>query len=86
METSVKIEGQAPRLPVQPLAVKTADQLESAFLSEMLKIAMPPQGSGAFGGGIGEAQFGSFMIEGHAAALATRLDLGLLARLGGTDA
>ena len=48
----------------------------------MLKIAMPDAGAGAFGGGTGESQFSSFLIERHASALASRLDLGLAGKLG----
>ena len=61
---------------------RVGDQLETAFLAEMLKIAMPDQGAGAFGGGAGESQFSSFLVEQHAALLASRLDLGLTDRLG----
>lgn len=70
--------------PLQPPALsRSGDQLEAAFLAEMLKIVVPETGKGAFGGGIGESQFASFLSEQHAAALAARIDLGLTARLGG---
>lgn len=58
----------APRLP--------SEQLEQAFLEEMLKYCGPKANSGAFGGGIGEDQFSSFLIQEQAAALASRMDLG----------
>ncbi|SEH65135.1 hypothetical protein SAMN04488075_0586 [Paracoccus alkenifer] len=57
------------------------DRLEGAFLSEMLKIAMPEPGKGPFHGGIGESQFSSFLIEQHATAIASRIDLKLDSRL-----
>lgn len=72
--------------PGQAGTLRAADQLESAFLAEMLKIAMPDPGAGAFGGGIGESQFSSFLVEQHAAVLASRLDLGLTDRLGADHA
>ena len=42
----------------------------------MLKYCGPKSNTGAFGGGIGEDQFSSFLIQEHAAALAGRMDLG----------
>jgi hypothetical protein len=58
----------APRAP--------SEQLEQAFLEEMLKYCGPKSNAGAFGGGIGEDQFSSFLIQEQAAALAARMDLG----------
>ena len=63
-------------LPTKTAAARAQDGLETAFLGEMLKIAMPPP-AGAFSGGTGESQFSSFMTEHYAAALADRMDLGL---------
>lgn len=63
-----------------PLSV--ADQLEQAFLEEMLKYCGPPPAEGAFSGGAGEDQFASFLTREHAALLARRLDLGFAAMLG----
>ena len=76
----MKIEDTTSKTAVGPRLARTADRLEQAFLAEMLKIAMP-SGTGAFGGGIGESQFASFLTDEHAAALSTRLDLGLMARI-----
>ncbi len=53
-----------------------SEQLEQMFLEEMLKYCGPQANSGAFGGGIGEDQFSSFLIQEQAAALAGRMDLG----------
>ena len=58
----------APRVP--------SEQLEQVFLEEMLKYCGPKSNTGAFGGGIGEDQFSSFLIQEQAAALAARVDLG----------
>lgn len=80
MEIMVKVELESPYLPVRPDPARMADKLETAFLTEMLKIAMPAQGTGVFGGGIGESQFSSFLTEQRAAAMAARLDLRLLSR------
>lgn len=77
----VKIGEQMPGPPRRADLARTADRLESAFLAEMLKIAMPADGAGAFDGGIGESQFASFLTEQHAAAMAARLDLNLVSRL-----
>lgn len=74
----MKIEGLNLQPPVAVDGARMADGLESAFLTEMLKIAMPAGGTGAFGGGIGESQFSSFLTEQHAAAMAARLDLNLM--------
>lgn len=65
---------------------RTGKRLEAAFLAEMLGIAMPTANAGAFGGGIGESQFASFLTEQYAEALAKRLDLGLASRIEARDA
>lgn len=59
-----------------PVPPSPGKQLEQAFLEEMLKYCGPKSLSGSFGGGIGEDQFSSFMIQEQAAALASRIDLG----------
>ncbi|HRO13827.1 MAG TPA: hypothetical protein PLL33_02075 [Paracoccus sp. (in: a-proteobacteria)] len=64
---------------------RTADRLESAFLAEMLKHAAPQGWDGAFGGGVGESQFASFMTEQQAGMLAQALDLRLAEALGKRD-
>ncbi len=64
-----------------PAATSNGDRLETVFLAEMLKIAMPDPGGTAFHGGVGESQFSSFLIEQHAAAIAGRIDLRLDSRL-----
>lgn len=59
-----------------PAGAKVADQLEQAFLEEMLKYCGPGAAQGGFSGGAGEEQFSSFLTREHAALLAGRLDLG----------
>lgn len=53
------------------------DRLEQAFLEEMLKYAGPKPKQQAFGGGIGEEQFSTFLTREYAAILAEALDLDL---------
>lgn len=55
---------------------KAADGMEKAFLTEMLKYAGPRPMQGEFGGGIGEDQFSSMLVETYADALAARLNIG----------
>lgn len=78
----MKIDGIGADISTRTRLPGAEDRLETAFLAEMLKIAMPDAGAGAFGGGTGESQFSSFLTEQHAAALAARLELGLAGRLG----
>lgn len=73
----MRIENQ--NLPLTTIAdtARIEEGLETAFLSEMLNIAIPAQGDSPFGGGSGESQFTSFLNERYASALSERLDLGL---------
>lgn len=69
--------------PMPDISAKTramrhaAEDLEAAFLTEMLK----PMGAGApretFGGGEGEDQFSSFLVEQEAKAMAHHGGIGL---------
>lgn len=60
-----------------PAKVVSAEKLEQAFLEEMLKYYGPKTTEGAFGGGIGEDQFASFLTREYAQTLAAQLDFGL---------
>lgn len=82
----MKIEFSPAGMPVAPARPAAGDSLEAVFLGEMLKLVMPVMSDGAFGGGAGESHFASFLVEGHADALARRLDLGLTQRMGVQDA
>ena len=82
----MKIEFSPAGMPVAPARPAAGDSLEAAFLGEMLKLVMPVMSDGTFGGGAGESHFASFLVEGHADALARRLDLGLTQRMGVQDA
>ena len=54
-----------------------AQDLEAAFIAEMLKQAKFGEARGAFGGGAGEEQFASFLRAEHAEAIAARGGIGL---------
>lgn len=82
----MKIEFSPAAMPAALARSAADDSLEAAFLGEMLKLVMPVSSDGAFGGGVGESHFGSFLVDRHADALARRLDLGLTQRLGVHDA
>ena len=54
-----------------------AKELEAGFLSEMLKSAGLGQVSDSFGGGIGEEQFTSFLVDEQASAIVEQGGIGL---------
>lgn len=58
---------------------EVAQDLEAAFLAEMLKHAGfgEPRDEGSLGGGIGEEQFSSMLRDEHANAISARGGLGL---------
>lgn len=58
---------------------EVAQDLEAAFLTEMLKHAGfgEPRDGDSFGGGIGEEQFSSMLRDHHASAISARGGLGL---------
>lgn len=56
---------------------QTAEKLETAFLSEMLKAAGLGKAREAFGGGVGEEQFASFLRDEQAKAMVRAGGLGL---------
>lgn len=60
---------------------QVAEDLEAAFLSEMLKSAGLGKPSEAFGGGIGEEQFGSFMRQEQARQMVEAGGIGLAEHL-----
>lgn len=53
------------------------DQMEQAFLEEMLKYTLPKPENSSFSGGHGEEQFSTFLTREYAGLMATRLDLKL---------
>ncbi len=56
---------------------QVATEFEAVFLAEMLQAAGAGAPAGDFGGGIGEDQFASFLVEQHARAIAARGGIGL---------
>ena len=60
---------------------KTAQALEATFLAEMLKHAGANRPPDAFGGGAGEAQFGSFLVQAEAEAIVRHGGIGLAQHL-----
>ena len=54
-----------------------ARKLEATFLAEMLKAAGFGQARSTFGGGAGEDQFASFLVQKHAEQLAAGGGIGL---------
>ncbi len=73
----------SPALPVPALPSKTVElrkqamALETAFLAEMLSHTGLDAASDAFGGGIGEDQFASFLREEQAKLMVARGGIGL---------
>lgn len=68
--------------PSKPLAEDTAlrnaaAELETTFLAEMLKSAGLGESRSAFGGGEGEDQFSSFLIEAQAREMVNAGGIGL---------
>lgn len=76
--------------PPDPLRL-AAENLETAFLSEMLKASGLGESSGSFGGGIGEEQFASFLRDAQAREMVRSGGIGLAevihrALMAGSDA
>ena len=69
MSRSADQSGQALRLAAQ--------ELEVSFVAEMLKAAGLGASQGDFGGGAGEDQFASFLVEEHARAFVRAGGVGL---------
>ena len=63
--------------PRQVRLREAAVKLEANFLAEMLKSAGLGKTSEGFGGGAGEEQFSSFLVQAQAAALAEAGGVGL---------
>ncbi|MCE5974046.1 rod-binding protein [Sinirhodobacter sp. WL0062] len=70
----------APSTP-KPALRQAAQDLEAAFLAEMLKQAGLGKSHQAFGGGAGEEQFSSFLVQEQASLMAQHGGIGLAERL-----
>lgn len=68
----------APIMPPQDAALfEAAQNLEAAFLAEMLQSAGLGQSSESFGGGAGEDQFSSFLVQEQARHMVKAGGIGL---------
>jgi Rod binding domain-containing protein len=68
----------APRHPDRTVDLhRLAEEMETAFLSEMLDHAGLGETSASFGGGVGEAQFASFLRHEQAQAIVASGGIGL---------
>lgn len=64
--------------PAKDAALReAAQQLEASFLAEMLKAAGLGQSRNGFGGGAGEDQFGSFLVQEQALQMVRSGGIGL---------
>lgn len=63
--------------PVEAALAHAARDLEASFLSVMLREAGMGAPRAAFGGGAGEEQFASFLIQAYAESMAERGGIGL---------
>lgn len=63
--------------PKDKVLMEAAQKLEATFLAEMLKAAGLGESRGEFGGGAGEDQFGSFLVQEQAMALVRAGGIGL---------
>ena len=61
----------------EPALREAARDLEAAFLAEMLKFSGAADSPDAFGGGPGEEQFRSFLVDAQARAIAENGGIGL---------
>lgn len=60
-----------------PDLVETAEKFEAAILAELLRAAGAEQKAAQFGGGIGEDQFSSLLIDAQAQRIAAAGGIGL---------
>ena len=67
----------APQTPPDEKLMAVARQLEASFLAEMLKSAGVGEARQAFGGGAGEDQFSSFLVQEYAEATVQAGGIGL---------
>lgn len=56
---------------------KTAQEFEAAVLADLLRAAGAGQARAEFGGGVGEDQFASFLLDAQAARIAASGGIGL---------
>ncbi len=75
------IHALAPGVETRPMSDRAlyaaAQQIEASFLAEMLKSAGLGKTSGSFGGGAGEDQFASFLVQEQAGMMVKAGGIGL---------
>ena len=76
MKVSAPVPAAPPTTTTEKLQVAAVD-LEAVFLAEMLKSSGLGETRGSFGGGVGEDQFSSFLVQQQARALAESGGIGL---------
>lgn len=64
-------------VPKNKVLMEAAQKLEASFLAEMLKSAGLGQSSESFGGGAGEDQFASFLVQEQAMLMVKAGGIGL---------
>jgi len=70
-----------PAQPHDPKLMKAAQKLEASFVAEMLKAAGFGQARDAFGGGAGEEQFASLLVDAQAEKMVQAGGIGLAEHL-----
>ncbi len=73
----MKVSALPPPVPTTDKLRSAAVELEAAFLAEMLKSAGLGESRDSFGGGAGEDQFSSFLVQHQARQLAQSGGVGL---------
>lgn len=71
------VTGQKPGEHKDPRLMEVANRLEASFLAEMLKASGVGEARESFGGGAGEEQFSSFLVQEYAEATVRAGGLGL---------
>lgn len=66
-----------PAIPSDAALRRKAVEFEGQFLAEMLRHAGAARPRDSFGGGIGETQMSSFLLQAQAQAIATQGGIGL---------
>lgn len=78
MTDIIPVNATTPKISARDLALReAAEKLEAGFLAEMLKAAGLGKTSGQFGGGAGEDQFSSFLVQEQAKQMVKAGGIGL---------
>lgn len=77
MTSVLPVSTPPPKPPQDRALFEVAQKLEATFLAEMLKSAGLGQARESFGGGAGEDQFGSFLVQEQAAEMVRAGGIGL---------